>query len=431
MINQEAIEQIEKARLENGFVRPLYESYCFSRIPSTISDLLNGVRSRASLPIDTIQEIEGGYDTVILLFIDGFGWRFFTHYLAQYPLLQNFVNDGIVTKITSQFPSTTAGHVTCIHTGLDVGTSGIYEWFYYEPTLDRVIAPLLTSYAGDKEIDTLRRAGVDPSTLYPLENLYKTFKSQNIETYILQNLHIAHSTYSKIMCRDAHCLSFDKLDDGLHQLVELVRLQPATEKRYICLYLGDIDAAGHRFGLFSPEYNAAVNYVMVALQRQLCDPLQKIRGKCAILATADHGMIQINPKTTFYLNRQIPELLNLLKRNEEGALIAPAGSSRDFFLHVQDKYLDRAEALLLKRLKGMAWVVKTEELILHRFFGEQPPSKRFLDRVGNLVLLPYGNRSIWWYEKGRFDQHFFAMHGGLTQEEMESIFLFMRTCDSQ
>jgi hypothetical protein len=45
--------------------------------------------------------------------------------------------------------------------------------------------------------------------------------------------------------------------------------------------------------------------------------------------------------------------------------------------------------------------------------------------VGNLVILPYEHEAIWWYEKGRFEQHFYAAHGGLTRKEMETIFLFL------
>ena len=35
-----------------------------------------------------------------------------------------------------------------------------------------------------------------------------------------------------------------------------------------------------------------------------------------------------------------------------------------------------------------------------------------------LVVLPNAGESIWWYERGRFEQRFRGHHGGLTAEEM-------------
>jgi predicted AlkP superfamily pyrophosphatase or phosphodiesterase len=424
MINKNSIRSVKEAVFQKEFVRPLYESYGFSRIPSTISDLFNGTRSDSSLPQDAIKSLSSGYDTVILLFLDGFGWRFFEHYLPQYPFLRWFSEEGIATKITSQFPSTTAAHVTCIHTGLDVGTSGVYEWFYYEPSVDRVIAPLLSSYAGDKEINTLEKEGIDIASLYPKKTLYEAFKKRGIHSYILQHINIAHSPYSQAMCKGALYLPFQKLGDGLDSVIELVEQQPQGEKRYICLYVGDIDSCGHRFGLFSSEYEQAVKQIMVQLEERLHAKLKGIDRKAVVLMTADHGMTEVDPKTTIYLNEELPQLLEMLKKNKQGDVIAPAGSCRDFFLHLQDRHLKDAEKLLKDYLGEIAWVVTTKELIERGFFGLNKPSKEFLSRVGNLVLLPYDHSSIWWYEKDRFDQHFFAMHGGLTCAEMESIFLF-------
>ena len=82
--------------------------------------------------------------------------------------------------------------------------------------------------------------------------------------------------------------------------------------------------------------------------------------------------------------------------------------------------------LLHKKLEGKALVCKTEDLIEQQFFGSKPVSEDFRKRVGNLIIFPYGNLSIWWYEKGRFEQKFYAMHGGLTKEELETIFLFIK-----
>ena len=63
------------------------------------------------------------------------------------------------------------------------------------------------------------------------------------------------------------------------------------------------------------------------------------------------------------------------------------------------------------------------DLIDQHFFGSGAPSQRFLDRVGNLVVLPYEGESVFWYEQGRFEQPFYGHHGGLTRHEMETILL--------
>ena len=75
--------------------------------------------------------------------------------------------DGTVAKLTTQFPSTTAAHVTTLHTGRPVVEHGVYEWNIYEPSIDALITPLMFSFAGDGERDTLRQAGADPRALYP------------------------------------------------------------------------------------------------------------------------------------------------------------------------------------------------------------------------------------------------------------------------
>ncbi len=424
MINQRSLKAVEQAIFQGEFVRPLYESYCFSRIPASIRYLLKKEGKENALPLDVFGQNQDPYDVVVLLFLDGFGWRFFDHYLKDNPFLQWFNQQGVASKITSQFPSTTAAHVTCIHTGLEVGTSGVYEWFYYEPILDRIIAPLLSSFAGDKEINTLVKAGIDTEQLYPKGTLYQKFKKEGIHSYILQPTTIAHSPYSQAMCKDATFLPFEHLNEGINSIVDLIENAPKGEKRYVCLYIGDIDAAGHHSGLFSPDYEEAVAEILRELEQNLHQKLKNSSRNAAILVTADHGMTEIDPKTTIYINQKFPELLPMLKKNQQGAPIVPAGSCRDFFLHIEEKHLEDAHELLGTSLQDSAWIAKTSKLIDEGFFGQKAPSKDFLGRVGNLVILPYGHESIWWYEKHRFEQKFHAMHGGLTRPEMETILLF-------
>src|SRR2546425_9724707 len=140
MLNAASLNAVNSSKFSQRFVKPLFDSYCFSNIPQTIESLLTG-QVKSSLPLDVFTGMPTKYNKIILFFIDGFGWRFFERCADKYPLLKTLLTHGVVSKMTSQFPSTTAAHVTSIHTGLNVAQSGIYEWNYYEPLIDDMISP--------------------------------------------------------------------------------------------------------------------------------------------------------------------------------------------------------------------------------------------------------------------------------------------------
>jgi hypothetical protein len=113
--------------LDPAFVRPTYDGHCFTAIPASIAPLLGGPGA-VSLPAEFLRGKPPTYRSVVLLLLDGFGWRFFEQVADDDPALRRFVRADGVAKLTAQFPSTTAAHVTCLHTGLEVGQSGVYEW---------------------------------------------------------------------------------------------------------------------------------------------------------------------------------------------------------------------------------------------------------------------------------------------------------------
>ena len=169
MINDKSISALKKAKWTSHFNRPLYDDYAYSCIPSTISKLLTG-EGEKPLSADTVAGTYEKFDAAILFLIDGFGWEFFEGFRSKHPFLSRFEREGVASKISSQFPSTTAAHITSINTGLQVSETGIYEWFYYEPTVDRMIAPLLFSYAGDHESGTLLEDGYRAADIFSLRN---------------------------------------------------------------------------------------------------------------------------------------------------------------------------------------------------------------------------------------------------------------------
>jgi hypothetical protein len=418
MINQEAVDAVAAARFGERFVRPLYESYCFSRIPHTVEALLTGAVT-PGLPPAALAGLPDRCDTVILLFLDAFGWRFFAPRAERYPFLRRFLESGVVSPLTTMFPSTTAAHVTTLNTGLTPAASGVFEWFYYEPQLDAMIAPLLFSYAGDRGRETLAAAGVNPGDLFPRSPLYQRLAASGVRTTVFQHRDYAQSSYTRAVFNGVDVVPFRTMPEGLTSLAQ--RLETRSGPAYYYLYFDMIDAVAHTYGPDSPYVEAEIDIALTALDRLLHSALKAHRGDLALLLIADHGQIAVNPKTAIYLNHLMPDLVPATRTSAAGKPLVPAGSRRDMFLYIRNEHLDEIAGGLTEALAGRAEVHRTTDLIAAGMFGGEP-SSAFLGRVGNLVVLPYAGETVWWdfAERGKFDAVYRGLHGGLSREEAET-----------
>jgi predicted AlkP superfamily pyrophosphatase or phosphodiesterase len=388
--------------MNETFIKPRYDSGGFAGIPNRI------IEAFASK----------NYDAVVLFFVDAFGWRFFER-CQDAAFIKRIASHGSIQKLTSQFPSTTAAHVTTMHTGLPVGYSGVHEWIYYEPQLDMLITPLLFSHAGTKEREKLKATGIEPSILYPRGIFYPELKKMNVASYSFGLHEYTSSTYSKTVMAGADLRSFKTLSEALINIGLLLEKQ--TKPTYIHLYFGKIDSVAHEYGPTAPQTEAEAETFLLMLENYL-GRMFKAKKRILFLMTADHGSVEVDPKTTIYLNRdpRFKGIEKFIKPNRSGQLLVPAGSARDMFLYIKDEMLDEAQAFLAKRLEGKADVIKTELMMTEGYFGTEI-SNRFRERVGNLIILPYRYESVWWYEKDKFEMKFHGHHGGLTPQEMETI----------
>ena len=417
MLNPRSLQAVAAATFTPPFIRPLYDTYNFYRLPHTIMNVLTGVAG-PTLPADTLPDPARRYDAVVLILIDGFGWRFFEHYAGRYPFLQHFAQHGVVSKLTAMFPSTTAAHITCLHSGLAPAQSGVYEWHQYAPSLNALIAPLMFSFAGETTRDTLTAAGLSPAQVFPARTIHQRLAQAGVNSFVLQSHQYAHSAPSQHLTRGARVIAVKTLPEALVRLRKLLAAQ--DQPACYMLYLSQVDTINHDYGPASDESDAEIELLLIALERRLLNELAG-RRRALLIVTADHGQAEIDPATTVYLNRDagLRRLRRHLLVDRNGLPLAPAGSPRDLFLHVKPDMLDAAQRLLSRRLEGQALVLPTSTLIAQGFFGPAPASDKFLARVGNLVILPFKGESVYWYERGKFEQKFSGHHGGLTRDEME------------
>ena len=417
MQNTTSLDAVQRSRFSQRFLKPLYDSYCFSNIPQTTEFLLTGA-GHSALPLDVFGNLPTKYDKVIVFFVDAFGWRFLERYADRFNFLKTAAKEGVISKMTSQFPSTTAAHTTCIHTSLNVGQSGVYEWNYYEPLVDDIITPLLFSYGGDKERVTLKQSGIPPAQFFPQQTFYQSLKAKHVVPYVFQSQAFTPSTFSDVVFRGANVVPYKNAQDALIRLSDTVLAHKAPPYYYF-LYYDRIDTMCHVYGPNSPQFEQEVDLFFTALEQLFYRRLAGRVKNTLFMLTADHGQVEVDPQRTIYLNKQVSGIERYLRTNRRGKPIVPAGSPRDMFLHIKDELVNEAVILLRTLLDGRAEVFTTQELLAQHFFGAQPPSETFLNHVGNVVILPYQNETVWWYEEGRFQMHFHGHHGGLLPEEME------------
>ena len=396
---------------------PLYSSYSFARIPALVRHALTGEGDPAHLPAGVLGALPDRYDKVIVLLIDALGWRFIEPRLERYPFLRRFRDQGVVSMLTAQFPSTTAAHMTTLSTGLTPAESGVFEWFYYEPQLDRVITPLLFSLAGDESRDTLVAQHIDPAMLYPPPLIRQQMTAAGVTLYNGLHSDYAQTTYSTYMRADGESLPFRAHAEGLATLAQSVIKTPG--KGYYFHYIDTIDALLHQYGPDAPQVEAEIDTLLYALETHLHQTLASGAHNTLLLLTADHGQMGVDPASTIYLNDHDPTLIDLLRTRRDGQPIYYGGSARDMFLYIRPERLAEAETRIRAIAGDAATVCRVSDLIDAGYFGVGSPSAAFLGRVGNLLVLPGPGQLVWWRLNDRSVQRFRGHHGGLSPEEME------------
>jgi hypothetical protein len=361
----------------------------FADLPGTVLRLLTG--APGGLPDAALPTTRA--DRVGVVLLDAFGRRFVERH-AGHPFLRRLH----ITPLRSQFPSTTAAHVTTMHTGRPVGEHGLYEWRVYEPAIDQVILPLPFAQPGG-EPDSLCAAGLDPGALLAPGTLYEQLAG--IDCVAIQPDSFCPSTFDGVATRGARLVPYHGIAAGAEALVdELSR----PGRRYAFLYWDAIDVAGHHRGPDSAQFDAACVEALGALERAI----SRLRD-AVVLVTADHGQVSVSPDRVDYLDELWPELPGHLTH-------APAGSSRDCFLHTAEP--EHVAHELAERLGERADVHLVEDLVTAGWFGM--PGPRLRARLADVCVLPAPGRQAWLRRHASVEQHFLGMHGGTHPDERDT-----------
>jgi predicted AlkP superfamily pyrophosphatase or phosphodiesterase len=417
----EGLEETVSRRNREGLILPRYDGYSLLNVPNTAFQILGFKPPGPALSELITKHIDAsGIKKVLLLLIDGFGYKMFLDSYRKSGLFKAIAEHGIVAPITSNFPPTTAASITTMNTGLTPQQHALQEWNLYFNEVDEIIKPLpLTTI--DNKHEPLTKIKENPAILYNGSTIYEEMNKQKLKSVIVQTIGLASSTYNKLMNRGAEMITYTTASDMALKSRKAIE---EINSGYVYAYTDYVDFTAHVYG---PQSNESVSEIInlgEVIQRNLIGGLsRKVAEETLFMITADHGHIQVDPKKIIFLeeDKLLAEAYEIGPRSKP---ILPCGLSRDVFLHIRKEMEDEIIEHLSRKLIGRAKVIKTEDAVRMGLFGVGTVNREFFNRVGNVIILPEDNIQVWYnktdydkYQKGNKPQ-LLGMHGGISEDEM-------------
>ncbi len=409
-------ENLKPTTTKNSdFTYPQYEKNCISNIPNLILNIFQ-TKNRKPNPLkEHLKEVDcKKVNKVVLFVVDGFGYNQYLKHHKENRFLSNLTNKGKVCPLTSVYPSQTTNALTTLNTGLTPQEHGLFEYFIYLKEVG-IVNALRFERIGTKKRN-LAEEGFDPSLLFRGKNIQQTLNQEGIQTFTHMHISNAANTCTKLVFDGSTIVPSLKTSDAI------VKLRKNIEKNkgsaYFFVHLETLDIISHEYGPQSAEFSAELEAISYLLQKELIEKISPESAKETLMVmTADHGAVQVEPNETTYLNLDREPLLNL-QCGKNGKRILPTGGPRDIFLHIKDQKLTQTKEALAKKIGGKAQILETKEAIQNGLFGLGDASPEFIERAGNLLILPYGKETVWFDGPNGRKIEFAGQHGGLSEEEM-------------
>lgn len=383
-------------------MRPVYDSLCISRMLQNLGSILEGKTS-------AVPDIFGncaGNSHVVLLIADGMGLLNIKENIGRLPFLDRLNTEGSLGAGTSVFPSTTAASMTSLYTASDPFSHGLLEWYLYLDEAEMVIETLPFSAHNPAEYDKFRSLHLDIRLLFEGTPYTTRLTAEGIECTAIMPRSIKDSAYSSAVFPSADTIGYDALEDVLPLMNKGV-----TGKHLTVIYYPGADTEGHVHGPLSENYLKEMRRVDSFLRafRE-----SDIRGTSLVM-TADHGQIEMDPRSIVYLN-EFDWFDDMLPAAASGKTIPPYGSPRDVIIRSRDAV--KMKSMLEKELGDTATAAESFRLAGEGYFGRGKRAKALSSRMGDLWLLPNPGTGVWYRHFDDEEVKLKGMHGGLTAEEM-------------
>lgn len=388
------------------FIYPEYHGRSLLNVPSTILSLFGANPLKKVLPKNYYQNAVG-CEKVILFLIDGLGFNLFEKASLDYPFFQNLKRNAFTSDITTVFPSTTAAALNSLYSGLSPLEHGLPEWYVYFPELECVLESLPFNPVDPADLDKTLNPPKD--ILFKDKTIFEYLNEIQVSSFSLVSQRLTKSLYTQSTHSGSTLIGYENLEGMTQSLIKIIN--ETRGKIFISVYYSMIDTAEHKFGHLSQQVQRELSILSNILQSKFINEINSdLSTKVALMLTADHGQITIDPKNTIYLD-EIPGLVECLKN-------PPTSGTRNAFLNIKEEKKEFILQLLRKKLEGRAYVLEMKQAIENNFFGDSNDAERFLERTGNILLVALAGYTLGYHYTPNFELILLGRHGGLSPDEM-------------
>ncbi|GGH56732.1 alkaline phosphatase family protein [Rothia aerolata] len=339
------------------------------------------------------------YRSVCVVMVDGLGEQLLRTFGSYAPYLKSAPSLG---PLHSAVPSTTAASLTSFGTALAPGTHGVAGYEVRNPANGQVMNQLS---GWDKT--------VDPHRWQPYPTVFERYENHcDVATVSLSKYQ--GSGLSEAGLRGGR---FIHAQSPTARVTMATSLLSARKPALVYLYWGEIDQAGHRYGVDSPEWSDQLEELNLAMRRMA----ERLPSHVLLLLTADHGMVDIKPENRIDYSTDT-ELLENIELT--------AGEPRMVQLYLKDKSAAAKKNTLeswAQRWGEQAWIFDTEQLYAAGYFG-QNLTEEAKARIGDVIVAARDDIAL--YDMRHFKPHSLKMvgqHGSLTEAETSVPLLLLPT----
>lgn len=363
---------------------PIIPDYMGANVRGIMPALLGPSTWRTGLPTWMPSAVAGA-ERVVLLVLDGLGWRQYLDHRDLMPSLATFDGGPIHTVA----PTTTSTALCSIATGLTPGEHGLIG---YRIVLGGEVVNVLRWAVGDQMV----RRSQPPREVQP----FPPFLGHPVPVVIPAELKT--SGFSEAHLRGSSLVGWR----AASSISVATREQLLAGERVVYAYYGGIDRIAHERG-FGDYYDSELR----AADRVIGDLVDAVPPGTVVLVTADHGQVDVGDRIV-HPSHEMLEPVTL-----------QSGEGRFRWLHCRAEDVEQLAKNASDEVGDVAWVVTKEQTLDEQWFGPTvaPPVQ---SRLGDVALVARDEVSFHDpADSGPFE--LVCRHGSLTAAEVEVPLLAM------